>query len=59
MSSIRTAAEIVFPIENQSNVLCQGLDDWLKREYIHQINLKNSDLACSELMVREDAETTP
>ncbi|XP_066045092.1 nesprin-2 isoform X1 [Chamaea fasciata] len=50
MNSIRTASEIVFPIENQSIILCQRLDDWLKKEYIHQVNLKTSDLACSELM---------
>ncbi|RMB98642.1 hypothetical protein DUI87_24859 [Hirundo rustica rustica] len=50
MNSIRTAAEIVFPVENATIVLCQRLDDWLKRKYIHQLDLMNPDLACAELM---------
>ncbi|XP_063255607.1 nesprin-2 [Prinia subflava] len=50
MNSIRTAVEIVFPIENQCTILCQKLDEWLKRKYTHQVNLMNSDLAYSELM---------
>lgn len=58
MNSLRTALEIVLPIENESILLCE-LDQRLKKKDIQQFNLMNSDLAYRELKVREDAETTP
>ncbi|KAM7024204.1 nesprin-2 isoform 2-T2 [Acridotheres tristis] len=48
-NSLRTAVEIVRPIENQCTFLCESLNQWLKKKYIHQFNLMDSDLACSEL----------
>lgn len=57
MNSLRTALEIVLPIENESILLCE-LDQRLKKKDIQQFNLMNSDLAYRELKVREDAETT-
>lgn len=53
MSSIRSAVKIVLPIEKPSIDLCQRLDDWLKKKYIHRVDQFNSDIAGSELMVRE------
>lgn len=57
-NSLRTALEIVLPIENESILLCE-LDQQLKKKDIQQFNLMNSDLAYRELKVRENAETTP
>lgn len=59
VNSLRTVVEIVQPIENQCTFLCELLNEWLKKKYIHQFSLMDSDLATSELEVREDAETTP
>lgn len=56
-NSLRTALEIVLPIENESILLCE-LDERLKKKDIQQFNLINSDLAYRELKVRENAETT-
>ncbi|KAM6069250.1 nesprin-2 [Theristicus caerulescens] len=47
-NSLRTALEIVLPIENESILLCE-LDQRLKKKDIQQFNLMNSDLAYSEL----------
>ncbi|XP_053922750.1 nesprin-2 [Cuculus canorus] len=47
-NSLRTALEIVLPIENESNLLCE-LDQRLKKKDIQQFNLMNSDLAYREL----------
>ncbi|XP_065694805.1 nesprin-2 isoform X2 [Patagioenas fasciata] len=47
-NSVRTALEIVLPIENESNLLCE-LDQQLKKKDIQQFNLMNSDLAYREL----------
>ncbi|XP_015486173.1 nesprin-2 isoform X3 [Parus major] len=48
MNSLRTALEIVLPIENESILLCE-LDQRLKKKDIQQFNLMNSDLAYREL----------
>ncbi|KAI1237534.1 Nesprin-2, partial [Lamprotornis superbus] len=48
-NSLRTVVEIVGPIENQYTFLCELLNQWLKKKYIHQFNLMDSDLAYSEL----------
>ncbi|XP_027529961.1 nesprin-2 [Neopelma chrysocephalum] len=48
MNSLRTALEIVLPIENESILLCE-LDQQLKKKDIQQFNLMNSDLAYREL----------
>uniref|UniRef100_A0A8C4V2M1 Spectrin repeat containing nuclear envelope protein 2 n=1 Tax=Falco tinnunculus TaxID=100819 RepID=A0A8C4V2M1_FALTI len=47
-NSLRTALEIVLPIENESILLCE-LDQRLKKKEIQQLNLMNSDLAYREL----------
>ncbi|XP_037249263.1 nesprin-2 isoform X1 [Falco rusticolus] len=47
-NSLRTALEIVLPIENESILLCE-LDQRLKKKEIQQFNLMNSDLAYREL----------
>ncbi|XP_026705487.1 nesprin-2 isoform X2 [Athene cunicularia] len=47
-NSLRTALEIVLPIENESILLCE-LDQRLKKKDIQQFNLMNSDLAYREL----------
>ncbi|KAM9652315.1 nesprin-2 isoform 3-T5 [Morphnus guianensis] len=47
-NSLRTALEIVLPIENESILLCE-LDQQLKKKDIQQFNLMNSDLAYREL----------
>ncbi|XP_076201734.1 nesprin-2 isoform X1 [Aptenodytes patagonicus] len=47
-NSLRTALEIVLPIENESLLLCE-LDQRLKKKDIQQFNLMNSDLAYREL----------
>ncbi|XP_014807094.1 PREDICTED: nesprin-2 isoform X2 [Calidris pugnax] len=47
-NSLRTALEIVLPIENESNLLCE-LDQRLKKKDIQQFNLMNSDIAYREL----------
>ncbi|XP_051477330.1 nesprin-2 isoform X2 [Apus apus] len=47
-NSLRTALEIVLPIENESILLCE-LDQRLKKKDIQQLNLMNSDLAYREL----------
>ncbi|KAM6073754.1 nesprin-2 [Chlamydotis macqueenii] len=47
-NSLRTALEIVLPIENESILLCD-LDQRLKKKDIQQFNLMNSDLAYREL----------
>ncbi|XP_075282973.1 nesprin-2 isoform X3 [Opisthocomus hoazin] len=47
-NSLRTALEIVLPIENESIFLCE-LDQQLKKKDIQQFNLMNSDLAYREL----------
>ncbi|KAM6392914.1 nesprin-2 [Pluvialis apricaria] len=47
-NSLRTALEIVLPIENESILLCE-LDQRLKKKEIHQFNMMNSDLAYREL----------
>ncbi|XP_030307946.1 nesprin-2 [Calypte anna] len=47
-NSLRTALEIVLPIENESILLCE-LDEQLKKKDIQQLNLMNSDLAYREL----------
>ncbi|KAM6445512.1 nesprin-2 isoform 2-T3 [Rhynochetos jubatus] len=47
-NSLRTALEIVLPIENESSLLCE-LDERLKKKDIQQLNLMNSDLAYREL----------
>uniref|UniRef100_A0A8C3KFK5 Spectrin repeat containing nuclear envelope protein 2 n=1 Tax=Calidris pygmaea TaxID=425635 RepID=A0A8C3KFK5_9CHAR len=52
-NSLRTALEIVLPIENESNLLCE-LDQRLKKKDIQQFNLMNSDIAYRELKVREN-----
>ncbi|XP_071413447.1 nesprin-2 isoform X2 [Pithys albifrons albifrons] len=48
VNSLRTALEIVLPIENESILLCE-LDQRLKKKDIQQFNLMNSDLAYREL----------
>ncbi|XP_017663045.1 PREDICTED: nesprin-2 isoform X2 [Lepidothrix coronata] len=48
MNSLRTALEIVLPIENES-ILLSELDQQLKKKDIQQFNLMNSDLAYREL----------
>ncbi|KAJ7412926.1 nesprin-2 isoform X1 [Pitangus sulphuratus] len=48
MNSLRTALEIVLPIENES-ILLRELDQRLKKKDIQQLNLMNSDLAYREL----------
>ncbi|XP_005047765.1 PREDICTED: nesprin-2 [Ficedula albicollis] len=52
-NSLRTVVEIVRPVENQCTMLCELLNQWLKKKYIHQFNLKDSDLAYSELEALE------
>ncbi|XP_009068906.1 PREDICTED: nesprin-2-like, partial [Acanthisitta chloris] len=47
-NSLRTALEIVLPIENESILLCE-LDQRLKKKDILQFHLMNSDLAYREL----------
>ncbi|XP_075359887.1 nesprin-2 isoform X2 [Mycteria americana] len=47
-NSLRTALEIVLPIENESILLCE-LDQRLKKKDIQQFNLMHSDLAYREL----------
>ncbi|XP_042670139.1 nesprin-2 isoform X5 [Centrocercus urophasianus] len=47
-NSLRTALEIVLPIENESILLCE-LDQRLNKKGIQQFNLVNSDLAYREL----------
>ncbi|KAM4667357.1 nesprin-2 [Amazona ochrocephala] len=47
-NSLRTALEIVLPIENESILLCE-LDQRLKKKDIQQFNVMNSDLAYREL----------
>ncbi|XP_064368021.1 nesprin-2 isoform X2 [Dromaius novaehollandiae] len=47
-NSLRTALEIVLPIENESILLCE-LDQRLNKKDIQQFNLMNSDLAYREL----------
>ncbi|XP_010221465.1 PREDICTED: nesprin-2 [Tinamus guttatus] len=47
-NSLRTALEIVLPIENESVLLCE-LDQRLNKRDIQQFNLMNSDLAYREL----------
>ncbi|XP_063189611.1 nesprin-2 isoform X1 [Chroicocephalus ridibundus] len=47
-NSLRTALEIVLPIENESILLCE-LDQRLKKKDIQQFNLMNSDIAYREL----------
>uniref|UniRef100_G1NLB5 Spectrin repeat containing nuclear envelope protein 2 n=1 Tax=Meleagris gallopavo TaxID=9103 RepID=G1NLB5_MELGA len=47
-NSLRTALEIVLPIENESILLCE-LDQRLNKKGIQQFNLVNSDLAYGEL----------
>ncbi|XP_054017708.1 nesprin-2 [Dryobates pubescens] len=47
-NSLRTALEIVLPIENESALLCE-LDERLKKKDVQQFNLMNSDLAYREL----------
>ncbi|XP_057272197.1 nesprin-2 isoform X1 [Pezoporus wallicus] len=47
-NSLRTALEIVLPIENESILLCE-LDQRMKKKDIQQFNLMNSDLAYREL----------
>uniref|UniRef100_A0A672UAW2 Spectrin repeat containing nuclear envelope protein 2 n=1 Tax=Strigops habroptila TaxID=2489341 RepID=A0A672UAW2_STRHB len=47
-NSLRTALEIVLPIENESILLCE-LDQRLKKKDIQQFSLMNSDLAYREL----------
>ncbi|NWX82754.1 SYNE2 protein, partial [Nothoprocta pentlandii] len=47
-NSLRTALEIVLPIENESILLCE-LDQRLNKKDIRQFNLMNSDLAYREL----------
>lgn len=54
-NSLRTALEIVLPIENES-ILLRELDQRLNKKDIQQFNLMNSDLAYRELKVREKAE---
>uniref|UniRef100_A0A8C8E8W0 Spectrin repeat containing nuclear envelope protein 2 n=1 Tax=Otus sunia TaxID=257818 RepID=A0A8C8E8W0_9STRI len=54
-NSLRTALEIVLPIENESILLCE-LDQRLKKKDIQQFNLMNSDLAYRELKVRENLQ---
>uniref|UniRef100_A0A663F3C4 Spectrin repeat containing nuclear envelope protein 2 n=1 Tax=Aquila chrysaetos chrysaetos TaxID=223781 RepID=A0A663F3C4_AQUCH len=54
-NSLRTALEIVLPIENESILLCE-LDQQLKKKDIQQFNLMNSDLAYRELKVRENLQ---
>uniref|UniRef100_A0A8C3V6R4 Nesprin-2 n=1 Tax=Catharus ustulatus TaxID=91951 RepID=A0A8C3V6R4_CATUS len=49
VNSLRTVVEIVQPIENQCIFLCELLNEWLKKKYIHQFSLMDSDLAASEL----------
>ncbi|OXB54356.1 hypothetical protein ASZ78_006237 [Callipepla squamata] len=47
-NSLRTALEIVLPIENESILLCE-LDQRLNKRGIQQFNLMNTDLAYREL----------
>ncbi|KAM6130878.1 nesprin-2 [Pterocles gutturalis] len=47
-NSLRTALEIVLPIENES-ILLRELDQQLKKKGIQQFHLMNSDLAYREL----------
>ncbi|XP_067151183.1 nesprin-2 [Apteryx mantelli] len=47
-NSLRTALEIVLPIESESILLCE-LDQRLNKKDIQQFNLMNSDLAYREL----------
>ncbi|XP_068803435.1 nesprin-2 [Struthio camelus] len=47
-NSLRTALEIVLPIENEFILLCE-LDQRLNKKDIQQFNLMNSDLAYREL----------
>ncbi|KAM8807307.1 nesprin-2 [Eudromia elegans] len=47
-NSLRTALEIVLPIENESILLCE-LDQRLNKKDIQQFNLMNSDFAYREL----------
>jgi len=54
-NSLRTALEIVLPIENESILLCE-LDQQLNKKGIQQFNLMNSDLAYRELKVRKNAD---
>uniref|UniRef100_A0A672UDX3 Spectrin repeat containing nuclear envelope protein 2 n=1 Tax=Strigops habroptila TaxID=2489341 RepID=A0A672UDX3_STRHB len=54
-NSLRTALEIVLPIENESILLCE-LDQRLKKKDIQQFSLMNSDLAYRELKVRENLQ---
>lgn len=58
-NSLRAAVEIVLETEYQSISVCQLVDGWLKKKYIHLFTLMDRDLPVSELEVREDAEITP
>ncbi|XP_064278968.1 nesprin-2 isoform X2 [Passer domesticus] len=48
-NSLRAAVEIVWQTENESILVCQLVDKWLKKKYIHQFSLMDRNLPGSEL----------
>ncbi|OWK58801.1 Nesprin-2 [Lonchura striata] len=49
VNSLRAAVEIVCETESKSIFVCRLVDEWLKKKYIHQFSLMDSDLPDSEL----------